>query len=113
MLPVPPDVPVIAPSEVADSLAKGALLIDVREANEWAASRIPNAEFKPMSQINDWYADLPREAELIIYCRTGQRSGQVVRALIEQAGFEDVSNMTGGIVAWAGAGLEIEVPAED
>lgn len=112
MLPMPPNIPVIAPSEVADRLRAGAVLIDVREVNEWNASRIPNAEFKPMSQINDWYTDLPHDTEVIFYCRTGQRSGQVVEALIEQAGFEDVYNLTGGIVAWVGAGFDIEGPAD-
>lgn len=110
MLPTSPDVPIVAPAEVADRLKSGAKLVDVREVNEWNASRIPHAELRPMSEINDWYTELPHDVEVIFYCRTGQRSGQVVKALIDQAGFESVFNLTGGIVAWASQGLEIEGP---
>lgn len=113
MLPHPPNVPAIAADDVADRLAAGAMLVDVRELNEWNAGRIPGATLKPMSEINDWYTDLPRDTDIIVQCRTGQRSGQVVKALIEQAGFERVYNLTGGIVAWANAGLEVEGPLPD
>jgi len=113
MIPMPPNIPVIAPDEVEERLRSGSLLIDVREANEWSAGRIAGSELKPMSEINDWYPDLPRDQEIIIYCRTGQRSGQVVRALVEQADFANVFNMTGGIVAWARAGFEVAGPIED
>ena len=110
MLPNLPNVPAVAPDEVSDLLAAGAILIDVREENEWNAGRIPQATLKPMSEINNWYADLPRDTDIIVQCRTGQRSGQVVKALIEQAGFERVYNLSGGIVAWANTGLEVQGP---
>jgi rhodanese-related sulfurtransferase len=103
----------VAPTEVADLVREGAVLIDVRELNEWNAGRIPLAELKPMTEISDWYTDLPREGDIIFYCRTGQRSGQVVEALVEQAGFNNVYNMTGGIIAWANEGLDVDGPIDD
>ena len=113
MLPTQPEVPAVGATEVPDLIDDGALLIDVREQDEWAESRIPGATLRPMSQINTWYTDLPTDQKVIVYCRSGSRSGQVVRALIEQAGFEDVVNLSGGIVAWDHYGLDIEdTPAQ-
>lgn len=87
---------------------EAALLIDVREQREWDAGRIADAAFKPMSLIDDWYEDLPRAGTIIMQCRTGHRSARVVQALVAQAGFTNVVNLTGGIVAWTEAGLPVD-----
>ena len=109
MLPPPlPRVPTVHAEDVAALLDAGALLIDVREQNEWDQARIPNSELRPMSTINDWYTDLPDDRMIVVSCRSGNRSARVVQALIEQAGFDDVHNLAGGIIAWAEAGLDIE-----
>ena len=52
---------------------QGALLIDIRELNEWQMIRIPGAEFKPLSQIQEWFEDLPRDRDIILQCRSGFR----------------------------------------
>lgn len=104
----PPHVPGVSPAEASELLEQGALMIDIRERDEWDAERIPGAVFKPMSTINDWYTDLPREGTIIVQCRTGSRSASVVHALIEQAGFDNVVNLEGGIVGWKFVGYEIE-----
>jgi rhodanese-related sulfurtransferase len=103
-----PDIPSVAVDDVDAMVADGAALIDIREQNEWDEARIPGAELKPMSAINDWYQDLPRDRTVILYCRSGQRSAQAVHALVTQAEFDNVLNMTGGIIAWAEAQLPIE-----
>ena len=109
MLPQPiPDVPTVHVGDVDELLREGALLIDVREQKEWDQAKMPRAELRPMSIINSWYADLPRDRTIIVSCRTGNRSAHVVHALIEQAGFEDVHNLAGGIVAWAEAGFDVQ-----
>jgi len=95
-----PEIPAVTPLEAVDLMAEDAMLIDVREQDEWDAERIPGALFRPMSQINSWYPDLPRDRPIIVACRTGQRSASVVHALITQAGFEEVFNLSGGIVGW-------------
>lgn len=84
------------------------MLIDVREQDEWDESRIAGADFKPMSTINSWYADLPQDRPIVVYCHTGVRSEAVVKALTQQAGMTDVHNMIGGITAWALHGLPLE-----
>lgn len=103
-----PQIPAVDPSETQQRVADGALLIDVREQKEWDAGRIAGGDLKPLSQANDWYQDLPTDRDIIFYCRSGNRSGQIVHALIDQVGMTNVINMSGGIIAWEKAGLPVE-----
>ena len=50
-----PDVPAVTAEEAAGMVKEGALLIDIRELKEWETIRIPGAEFKPLSDIQDWF----------------------------------------------------------
>jgi rhodanese-related sulfurtransferase len=102
-------VPSVPPSQAQDMVAAGAVLVDIREAHEWAGARIPGATWLPMSAIDDWYPDLPTDGEILVYCHSGHRSRSVVRALVEQAGLDNVFDLTGGIVAWDEAGLPVDV----
>ncbi len=103
-----PEIPTVDPVEAAQRVKDGALLIDVREQDEWDEARIAEAELKPLSLADTWYRDLPSDRDIIVYCRSGQRSEQIVRALIEQAGLTNVTNMSGGMIAWAAHELPIE-----
>ena len=89
-------------------MREGALLLDIREANEWELMRIPGAVFKPLSEIQAWFEDLPRDQDIILQCRSGSRSAQATEALIRQAGFDRVFNLTGGLIAWHSAALPVE-----
>jgi rhodanese-related sulfurtransferase len=75
-------------------------IVDVREVHEHQTARIAQAELRPMSQIQQWWQDLPRDEELVIMCHHGSRSAQVCMAL-RRAGFERLTNMEGGIDAWS------------
>jgi rhodanese-related sulfurtransferase len=103
-----PHIPSVSVDEVDELVEQGARLIDIRERNEWDEARIAGADLKPMSEIDGWYQDLPRDRQIILYCRSGSRSAQAVHALTTQADFENVYNMTGGIIAWADAQLPVE-----
>jgi rhodanese-related sulfurtransferase len=85
----------------------GVFLLDVREPDEYAAGHIPNITLIPMGEVAARLSELPRDKEIIVTCRTGNRSGQVADFLREQ-GFTNVHNMAGGIVAWEEAGYGIE-----
>lgn len=100
--------PTVTAAEARDLIADGALLVDVRERDEWDSERIPGAEFKPLSTVNDWYQDLPRDRTIVIQCASGARSAQLVSALIDQAGFTDVVNLHGGLIGWKFAGFDVE-----
>lgn len=103
-----PDVPAVTATEAAAMVAEGALLIDIRELDEWQALRIPGALFKPLSTIQDWFEDLPTDVNIILQCRSGSRSAHATDALINQAGFDRVYNLTGGLIAWHSADLPID-----
>ena len=75
-------------------------LIDVREPFEFEICAIPGAEPIPMLQIPEHLGDLPREKHLLIHCHHGGRSLRVTEYLRAQ-GFPRVSNVAGGIEAWA------------
>ncbi len=82
-------------------------LLDVRELDEYAAGHIPSITLIPSGEVADRLAELPRDKEIIVTCRTGNRSAQVASMLRDQ-GFTNVHNMTGGIVAWQEAGYPVE-----
>ncbi len=89
-------------SEVKRRLDAGEKLrvVDVREPDEYEIARVEGAELRPMSEIQSWWQELPRDEELVVMCHHGGRSAQVSAAL-SQAGFQHVTNMEGGIDAWS------------
>ncbi|HEU5079889.1 MAG TPA: rhodanese-like domain-containing protein [Opitutaceae bacterium] len=81
-----------------------ALLIDVREPDEIAICSINGSKKIPMGQIPDALPSLPRDRSLLILCHHGARSLRVTQFL-RAKGFSEVTNVAGGIEAWA---LEVE-----
>ena len=77
-----------------------AKIIDIRESHELAICHVTGAEHLPMRQIPDRIATLPRDRHLLVLCHHGQRS-LVVTQFLRAQGFPAVSNITGGIEAWA------------
>ena len=82
-------------------------LLDVREPDEYDASHIPGITLIPMGEVADRLSEIPTDQEVIVTCRTGNRSAQVVDFLRQQ-GYSNVHNMEGGIVAWEEAGYPVE-----
>lgn len=79
---------------------EGALLLDVREPFEVATCAIAGSTAIPMRQIPESLADLPRDRLILVQCHHGGRSLRVTQFL-RANGFEQVSNVSGGIDAWA------------
>lgn len=82
-------------------------LLDVREQWEYDEGHIPGITLIPMGEIPARMSEIPTDKEVIVTCRTGNRSGQVAEFLRQQ-GFDNVHNMDGGIVAWEAAGLPVD-----
>ena len=98
----PPQVPSVDP----DRVAADAVLIDVREPEEWQAGHAREAIHIPLAELPGRLAELPTgEAELVIVCRSGVRSARAV-AWLNQNGVEAL-NLDGGMVAWEAAGREM------
>ncbi len=81
------------------------VLLDVREPEEWAAGHAPGALHVPLGELDP---DRIGGGEVVAVCRSGNRSGRATEALA-QAGVS-VRNMTGGMQAWAEAGLPMVAP---
>jgi len=84
----------------AQLLREGALLLDVREAFEVATCAVPGSQHIPMRQIPENLPDLPRDRLILVLCHVGARSMRVTQFL-RANGFGQVSNVAGGIAAWA------------
>jgi rhodanese-related sulfurtransferase len=82
----------------------GALLVDVRELDEWAAGHAGGACHLPLGQLGARQHELPRDREILLICRSGRRSTQAAGVLLH-AGHSPVTNVIGGMQAWARAGL--------
>lgn len=93
-------------SEAADRFAQGAYLLDVREQIEWEEAHVEGAVLIPMGELSTRLDELPTDEDILIICRSGNRSAQA-RDLIRQAGFERVTSISGGINAWMAAGLPV------
>lgn len=82
-------------------------VLDVREQYEYDEGHISGVTLIPMGEIPNRLSEIPTDQQVIVTCRSGNRSGQVTDFLREQ-GFTNVHNMEGGIVAWSAAGLPVE-----
>jgi rhodanese-related sulfurtransferase len=102
-----PEIEDYTAQQTHDEVARGALLVDVREPNEWDAGHLPGAVHIPMGQIPKRVAELPRDRKIIFTCRSGNRSGTIKDYMIDEHGYSDVHNQLGGILAWQVAGLPI------
>jgi rhodanese-related sulfurtransferase/rubrerythrin len=76
-------------------------LLDVRQPEEYGQEHIPGAELVPLGELPDRIGELDRKMTTIVYCRSGKRAGSAT-GLLMNAGFDDVWNMTGGMLAWQG-----------
>ena len=102
----------IDPSEARELLDEGIVLVDVREAEEYAAGHLPGAKHVPRSYLETRIEGVvpDRSAQVILYCQSGNRSAFGARTLVEELGYEHVRSMKGGITLWKDRGYEVEVP---
>jgi sulfur-carrier protein adenylyltransferase/sulfurtransferase len=76
------------------------LLLDVREPGEYAIAHLPNATLIPQGELGQRVTELARAREVVVYCRSGNRSARATRLLLD-LGFNNVRNLRGGLIAWA------------
>lgn len=102
-----PQVPQVPVSEVPDD----AVVLDVREPDEWAAGHAPGAVHIPLGELPERVGELPETDDALpIVCRSGGRSGRAVQWLAAQ-GF-DVVNVDGGMRAWREASKSLVADGE-
>jgi len=91
--------------------AEDVLLVDIRTPAEIAQGMIPDALQLPMHLIPIRVSEIPKDRDVVIYCRSGARSYQACAYLMQQ-GYNRVLNLRGGIIAWARHGLPIVAPED-
>ena len=97
----PPPVPSVA----ADGVAPDAVILDVREPDEWQAGHIARAVHIPLAELPARLDELPQTDSLVVICRSGARSARAV-GWLNQNGFAAL-NLDGGMVAWAASGQDM------
>ena len=101
-----------SPRELQSALAAPAppLLLDVREYPEFAAGHLKGARLIPLAAIEQRAGELPKDQPIVAMCRSGRRSAEAA-ATLARLGFTNVSQITGGVMAWEQAGLPLEKEA--
>ena len=84
------------------------VLLDVRESSEYSSGHIRDSIHIPIASLNKRVGELEKHKnkQILAYCRSGSRSNTACRSL-SKLGFENVSNMAGGIMSWSSANLPV------
>lgn len=105
------DIPQVDANEANRMLGEGALLLDVREDDEWTAGRAPAATHIRLAEVPERFGELPEDTTVVAVCRAGGRSQQAAEFLLAQGVY--AVNMTGGMRAWAAAGYDVVTETGD
>jgi rhodanese-related sulfurtransferase len=97
----------VTPEEAARRQEAGALILDVREPDEWQEGHIAGAKHVPLGSLQPRVGELDPNGEIIAVCHSGVRSNAAVLAL-RRAGFGNSWNLAGGMLAWERRKLPIE-----
>jgi rhodanese-related sulfurtransferase len=98
-------VPEVGPEEAQRMIESGAFLLDVREEDEWQAGRAPSATHVALGTLPQRLDEVPNDRQVVAICRVGGRSARATAFLMQDG--RDVVNLTGGMKAWAAAGLPV------
>jgi rhodanese-related sulfurtransferase len=97
----------ISVEEAYQKYEAGTFVLDVRTQEEWDEYHAPNTTLIPLDQLPNRVDEVPKDQEIVVICRSGNRS-QVGRDILLEAGFEQVTSSAGGLKAWSAAGYPIE-----
>ena len=99
--------PTISPADAKRLLDLGAVLVDIREADEHAREKIPGARHLPLSRLDATDLVLPQGKPVLFHCRSGARTLANAGRLAAKAATCDAYIVEGGLDAWKKAGLAI------
>ena len=94
----------VHPKQAVELQRSGAILLDVREDDEWAAGHAPGAVHVPLGRVSEATSRF-RGQDVLTVCRSGARSGRAAKVLA--AAGVDVRNVAGGMSSWSAAGLPV------
>ncbi len=96
----------ISITEAHQRFSDGAFLLDVREQSEWDVAHIAGSVLIPLGQLSTRIQELPTDQDILIICRSGNRSSQA-RNTLRTLGLKQTTSINGGINAWIAAGLPV------
>ena len=85
----------------------GAFFLDVREVEEWDAGHVPDTTNIPLSELENRLNELPTDQDIVVICRSGNRS-TIGRDILLDAGFKNVTSMQDGLREWKASGYPFE-----
>lgn len=94
----------ITPEQARSMAASGAFILDVREPSEWAEFHVAGTTLIPLGQLEKRLSEVPRDREVVVICRSGNRSTSG-RDILAKAGFTSVTSMSGGLLSWRAKGF--------
>lgn len=89
----------------------GTFILDVRQPEEYSAAHIPGAKLIPLGELNDRITEVPRDENIIVVCRSGNRSA-TGRDILFNAGYPQVTSMAGGMNEWINSGYKTKIGIE-
>jgi rhodanese-related sulfurtransferase len=104
------DVPHIDIPGLEQRLGEGALLVDVREDDEYVEAHVPGALHVPLATVPERLGELPDDAPFFVVCAVGGRSARAVEFL--RARGLDATNVAGGTNAWVDSGRPVTTGTE-
>jgi rhodanese-related sulfurtransferase len=124
-IPAPSGQPAVAPAAAAQAAARpalpaevsvaeaaakrdaGAFILDVRTPEEWNEFHVPGSTLIPIDQLPNRVAEVPKDKEVVVVCRSGNRSA-TGRDVLLKAGYPQVTSLAGGLTTWRSAGKPVE-----
>lgn len=97
----------ISVDEAYQKYLAGTFVLDVRTQEEWDEYHAPNTTLIPLDELESRLNELPKDEEIVVICRSGNRSQQG-RDILLKNGFAAATSMEGGLKAWSAAGYPIE-----
>ena len=93
----------ITPQQAQQEYQKGVYVLDVRTTEEWNQAHIPNTTLIPLDELPNRVSEVPKDQQVIVVCRSGNRSQQG-RDILRSAGYTQVTSMAGGLNQWSALG---------
>jgi rhodanese-related sulfurtransferase len=96
----------ITAAQAAQMQSEGSFILDVRQPDEWVEGHIEGAILIPLDVLEYRFNEIPKDSEIVVVCRSGNRSAQG-RDILLANGFTQVTSMAGGMNAWIADGLPV------
>ncbi len=102
-----PPITEISAAEAYEKVQDGVFILDVRTQEEWNEFHIQGSTLIPLAELQNRLAELPKDRDILVVCRSGHRSLSAV-GILQEAGFSRLASLSGGLQAWVDANYPVE-----